>query len=156
MIPVLGILLVFTLFVRSDQVTRQRVLLEARRCAWQHAMLGCHGELPEGCAPPSKNRSAELADQGNGILEASRSAVSEGAQVFDDVPILGDAISGLLGEKAQSVVSAEVAVPGKAEEPKNVRGEVALLCNERPRSVKAIGEAVLCKYLPDVVCGGGS
>jgi hypothetical protein len=156
MLPLLGTLLVGVLLMHSLHSARQRVLIEARRCAWQHAVQGCRGELPPGCARPSMSRSSDLKQKSDGILEASRSAVSEGAQVFDDVPILGDAISGLLGEKARSVVSADVPVPGKPSEPKTVRGRVALLCNERPQSVKAIGTRVLCKYLPGVDCGGGT
>lgn len=152
MLPVLGILLVGVLVVHALLVARQAVLVEARRCAWQHAVQGCRGELPAGCVQPSISRSADLEAKSESILEASRSAVSEGAQVFDDVPILGEAIGGLLGEKASAVVSREVQVPGEPEAPATVHGRVSLLCNERPQSVKAIGEAVLCKYLP---CGGG-
>jgi len=47
-LPVLWILALGVPFVRDRYLSQQRAALQARRCAWEHAINGCRS-IPNGC-----------------------------------------------------------------------------------------------------------
>jgi hypothetical protein len=150
--PVLGILLIGSLFLYQWYINGQQARLVARRCAWEHAMTGCGNPPPAGCerylgataaaSDPQADQLRALAD------DANRGG---GESVLSHVPLLGNAIDGLFGTTTQADVGREVQAPwGK---PKiQVRGEMVVLCNTQPVDVGDAIEKIFCDALPIVAC----
>jgi hypothetical protein len=155
-LPVLILLLAGVVFLRERYLGRQHALLEARRCAWAHAMNGC-GAPPDGCATAIAVISADTDDQDAvAIMDAARARADSDIDVFADVPILGAAISGLFGTQTGAQAEVEVPLPGHADRYEIERAEVVVLCNERPQDVMAAAQSVFCKRVPLLPCGKGT
>lgn len=151
-LPVLILLLGGVVFLRERYLGRQHALLEARRCAWAHALSGC-GAPPAGCA--TAVASADADDQDAVAIMSHARAYSD-VDVFHDVPILGAAISGLFGTQTGARAEVAVPLPGHADRHEVERAEVVVLCNERPQDVLDAAQSVFCKHVPLLSCGKGA
>jgi hypothetical protein len=156
-VPVLGILLVGSMFLYHVYKDTQELRLTARRCAWQHAMAGCGDKLPAGCdaylggaslAPAGDADSAQL----RGLTEGSGSE-AVGSSVLSDVPLLGDAIDGLFGTITIARGERDIPTPWSGQARK-ARGEMAVLCNTQPVDIEAEVQKMFCKLVPLGDCGG--
>jgi hypothetical protein len=154
--PVLGILLIASMFMYRFYANTEELRLTARRCAWQHAMAGCGDKLPAGCdgylaGVGSAAAGDADAAQLRGLTEGSGSDEA-GGSVLSDVPLLGDAIDALFGTTTVARGERDVRTPWSGEARK-ARGQMALLCNTRPVDIDAEIEKMFCKLVPLGDCG---
>jgi hypothetical protein len=154
--PVLGILLVGSMFLYHVYTETHELRLTARRCAWQHAMTGCGDKLPPGCqsylggassAPTGDADSAQL----RGLADGS-DGEAVGGGLLSDIPLLGDAIDGLFGTTTIAQGEGDIATPWTGQARK-MRGEMAVLCNTQPVDIGAEVEKMFCKLVPLGDCG---
>jgi hypothetical protein len=153
-LPVMIALCAGALFLRDRYLARQHALLEARRCAWAHALSGC-GTPPDGCAANAMDASGDD-DDAVAIMSAARARGAAKIDVFDDVPVLGDAISRLFGTQTGASAERTVKLPGSGGAQIVERAEVVVLCNERPQDVLAAAHDVFCKNVELLHCGSGT
>lgn len=155
-VPVLGILLIGSMFMHRYYITTQELRLTARRCAWQHAMAGCGDKLPAGCdgylggassATPGDADSAQL----RGLTEGSSAQPDDGG-VLSDIPLLGDAIDALFGTTTIARGERDLPTPWSGQARK-AHGEMAVLCNTHPVDIEAEIEKMFCKLVPLGDCG---
>jgi hypothetical protein len=154
--PVLGILLIGSMFMYRFYMDTQELRLTARRCAWQHAMAGCGDKLPAGCeaylggassAPAGDADSAQL----RGLTDGSGGDAG-GDGVLSDIPLLGDAIDGLFGTTTIARGERDIPTPWSGQARK-ARGEMAVLCNTQPVDIEAEVEKMFCNLVPLGDCG---
>ncbi len=160
-VPFLGLLLVGVLFVQARYLTRERLLLQARRCAWQYAVSGCDPSAPpRDCgSTPTTAQSEDGRAASDQLIDQARDSTSlrpAGAAFdpFDDVPLLGAAMRGLFGTTTRAEAHAPVRVPWSPAQSVSERGEIVVACNERPRDVFQVITGVFCRKLPLPNCGG--
>jgi hypothetical protein len=148
MLPVLGLLLVGTLFIGRAYLAHQRALVAARSCAFEYAVNGCR-DVPPTCAGLVERAQSEEGQRHSAaILATTRAQVPGDLDVFEEIPVLGDALSGLFGTTARVQVPVALRLPWSQEQTVHVDGLIALACNEHPRSVSSEIERMLHKYLP--------
>jgi hypothetical protein len=155
--PVLGILLVGSIFLYQVYKDTQELRLTARRCAWQHAMAGCGDKLPAGCdaylggassAPAGDADSAQLRG-----LTGGSGGEAPGNGMLSDIPLLGDAIDGLFGTITIARGERDIPTPWSWQAGK-AQGEMAVLCNTQPVDIEAEVETMFCELVPLGDCGG--
>jgi hypothetical protein len=152
-VPVLGILLIASLFLYQWYINGQHARLLARRCAWEHAMAGCGDRLPAGCDGYLITQPPPPSDPASGELRALAGAGNAGGQsILSQVPLLGAAIDALFGTTTKAQLGRAVQAPWG--QPKiQVRGDMAVLCNTEPVDIgKAIAK-MFCDVLPRGDCG---
>lgn len=149
LLPVLAVILFGILFVQARASATELARSKARRCAWQHAVSGCD-EIPEDCgdtdtkhrAPKRTTPAADATDGGPAQdPDAAVDAVKAETQSLTDLPLIGEAISGLFGTATVFRVSREVeraGFTGKAS------GRVYLICNAKPTTPGKIAHDIFC------------
>jgi hypothetical protein len=148
MLPVLGILFVGTLFIGRAYLAHQRALVAARSCAFEYAVNGCRN-VPVTCTGLTDNAQSEDGQRHSAaLLATTRARVPGGIDVFEEIPVLGDALSGLFGTTARVQVPVALRLPWSQEQTVRVDALIALACNEHPRSVTSEIERMLHEYLP--------
>jgi hypothetical protein len=154
-LPVLSTLLFAVPLLHERYAAKQQALLLARRAAWAHVLSGCVSETSaeavdlEHASAPDGGAATDVVDQ------ARRAARGRGdPDVFDELPLLADALGALLGELVRA--RAEFPLRPRAGVQQRVGADFVLLCNERPRDVFALAKRVFCERLPIIRCGGGS
>lgn len=148
MLPVLGILFVGTMFVGRAYLEHQRALVAARSCAFEYVVDGCR-DVPATCAGLADNtQSTEGQQHSAEILATTRARVPSEIDVFEEIPVLGDALSGLFGTTARVRVPVELKLPWSQQHTVHAGALIALACNEHPRDVMHEIERMLHKYLP--------
>jgi len=154
MLPVLGLLLVGTLFMRERYLAKQQVQLQARQCAWQYAMDGCTGDPPAGCGAGSRlDRDVEAEEEGSKMMSSAHTQGGGGDfNVFDKVPLLGDALHALFGTKTSFESTIDVRVPWQKDMAYQANGKFVVMCNTKPRKAPAVAKDVLCAFLPGKHC----
>lgn len=154
MLPVLGLLLVGTLFMRERYLAKQQVQLQARQCAWQYAMAGCTGDPPAGCGAESRlDRDADAEADDSAMMSSAHTKGGGGDfNVFDEVPLLGDALHALLGTKTSFESTIEVRVPWQKDMAYRAEGKFVVMCNTKPREAPEVAKDVLCSLVPGVKC----
>lgn len=153
-LPVMIALCAGALFLRDRYLARQHALLEARHCAWAHALSGC-GAAPDGCAASATEANTDDADAA-AIMSAARARGDSKIDVFEEIPVLGDAISRLFGTQTGASAERTVRLPGSGGAQLVERAEVVVLCNERPQNVLAAARDVFCKNVQLLDCGSGA
>jgi hypothetical protein len=151
LVPVLGMLLIGTLFVRERYLTRQRALVAARRCAWEYALSGCDDHaLPASCSDaPRTDQSSQGSDASQAVIDQARlGADGSNFDVFDEVPILGTAMRALFGTTTSASVRREVRVPWSATGTVSEGGEIVVACNQQVRDALEAAKVTLRKQLP--------
>lgn len=146
--PVLVLIFFGATYFRALYVARAQARLEARTCAWEHAMSGCVGSAPS-CTPESQPvaSTAEPTDAPD-IASIARSHSSTGdLDPFSDIPIIGSAFQELFGTSTSSAVEREVPFPLDPQRIGIARGESVVLCNSHNQTVFAIAEEFLCEGL---------
>lgn len=154
MLPVLGLLLVGTLFMRERYLAQQQVQLLARQCAWQYAMDGCKGDPPAGCGAETRlDRDADAEEKGSAMMSSAHTDGGGGDfNVFDKVPLLGDAFHALLGTKTSFESTISVRVPWQTDMAYRAKGKFVVMCNTKPRKGTEVAEDVLCSLVPGKFC----
>jgi hypothetical protein len=154
MLPVLGLLLVGTLHMRERYLARQQVQLKARQCAWQYAMDGCTGKPPAGCGAESRLDGDPVAEEEGSTLMSNAHTQGGGGDfnVFDKVPLLGDALHALLGTKTGFESTIDVRLPWQKDRAYRAEGKFVVMCNTKPRSGEDVAKGVLCSLVPGVKC----
>ena len=161
MLPVLGLLLTGVLFLARVHTEAGETRALARRCALAHAASGCQ-EVPAGCEAVLRGTRAERDDQSRQAAESARAGAATSGTLVDQLPILGDALEGLLGTTTTGEVRRQVPftpqmeAQARAEDPEaaveaEVGGSFSVLCDPRPESPAAQARRVMCNWLP---CGG--
>jgi hypothetical protein len=154
-LPVLLLLLFCVGFTRERYLGRQRAALSARACAWAHAIAGC-GATPPACTTAVEAAPADDPDS-LAIIDGARAAASARAiDVFDGIPVLGDAVRGLFGTYTGARALSATPLPWDRARQVVDRSELVLLCNERPRDVLAAAQNVFCTHVPRVPCAEAS
>jgi hypothetical protein len=153
-LPVLLLTLFAVGFVRDRYLGRQQAGLAARRCAWAHAIGGC-GEAPPGCSAARPGARDDDPDSLAIMTAARANAGSSEIDVFDHIPVLGNAINELFGTQTGASAVTETAVPWSRTVAVVDRSELVVLCNERPRDVLRAAQNVFCTHVPLVPCPGG-
>jgi hypothetical protein len=153
-VPVLGILLVASLFLFKWYLGGQHARVLARRCAWEHAMSGCGDTLPPGCdgvlAAASSGPTTESV-QLKALADGSAPNSSTGG--LSEVPLLGDALDALFGTSTVAEAKRRVRLPWRTDAI-DARGKMVVLCNTQPIEIGAAIEELFCDALPVVDCGG--
>jgi hypothetical protein len=153
MLPVLGMLLVGTLFLHRLYSAHEKALIFARRCAFEYAVNGCT-QVPVSCLEqPTADQTEEGKQRSNEIVSNARPREDHRFDVLSDVPVIGNAIDSLFGTTARGSAAMAVAMPWP--DGPSVQGsvQISLACNERDHDdvVHEI-EQVFCKYLPVLDC----
>lgn len=147
MLPVLGLLLVGTIFVGRLYLAHQRALVEARRCAFAYAVLGCD-RLPKGCDGLAHwTQRDDGRNKGKAIVEQAQSHISGPFDVFERVPVIGEALKSLFGTTARAEVPIELRMPWTAKDSVHSSVIVALTCNEREHDVTSDIEDAISKLV---------
>jgi hypothetical protein len=143
LLPVLAILWLGVRYLAEVQHASALARLEARRCAWQHALHGC--ETP----PPGCNAAVER--QQTAVPGAPDLAADVRAQAgplphdpFTSIPVLGDALAALFGTTTHARLDREVASPFSSE-PVRVSATFVVLCNEQPRTASDVARTAFCE-----------
>ena len=152
-LPLLGLLLVTMPLVHEWHVARQQALAAARNCAFTHALNGCTA-VPGACPAPPGSTPAPLPDVEHDPVAVARATAGDEFGVFDELPLIGEALGALLGETTDAHAGVELRPRHPEEEPIRVEGAVTLACNERPRDVLAIAGGAFCDRIPLIDCGG--
>jgi hypothetical protein len=151
MLPVLGILLLGTSFVRERALARQQALLEARRCAWEFALAGCDPErVPQSCKRAPRQGQSEEGAQKSQDLMGRLDESHNGFNPLDDVPVLGAAMRALFGSTTTASRSIEVPSPWTPGARFAAGGEITVACNEKPREVLDVVQDAVGAKLPKV------
>jgi hypothetical protein len=151
-LPVLVALLVALSFLHGLLAARQRALASARHCGFAHALGGC-GDVPAACQAPPAGGAAPEPGAETDVAAIARDAGGDSG-VFDDLPLLGEALAAVLGDTIEARASVATRERTGGVE-RRVEGALLLVCNERPRDVLAIARALFCRHLPLLDCGGG-
>jgi hypothetical protein len=154
-LPVLLLALFAVGFMRERYLGRQQAALAARRCAWAHAIGGCGEVPPPGCSAAALAASSDDPDTAAIMSAARANAGTSKIDVFNDVPVLGEALDGLFGTHTGARAVTETTVPWNRSLRVVDRTELIVLCNERPRDVLAAAQNVFCRNVPLVPCAGG-
>jgi hypothetical protein len=152
-LPLLGLLLVTMPVVHEQHASRQQALATARNCAFAHALNGCT-DVPAACPTPPGSTPAPTPDREHDAVAIARETAGDELGVFDELPLIGEALDALLGETTEARASIELRRRHPEEEPARVEGALTLACNERPRNVLAIARAAFCDRIPLIDCGG--
>jgi hypothetical protein len=153
MLPVLGLLLVAVPVLRERLAARQQALIAARGCAFAHALAGC-GDVPAACANAPGTTAAPAAAAERDPAAIALQNTGDGFGVFDELPLVGEALRTLLGETTDARALVALRSWGDVSGPAQIEGALSLACNERPRDVAAIARDVFCRRLPLIECGG--
>jgi hypothetical protein len=151
-LPVLCLLLVTLPLLHERYAARQQALVAARSCAFAHALGGC-GETPEACSASPNGAGAPAPIAESDPTRIARDAVGDRFGVFDELPLIGDALRALLGDTTEARAAVALRRGSDPEQPKTIDAALALACNERPRDVMAIARAAFCERLPVIECG---
>jgi hypothetical protein len=151
-LPLLGLLLVTMPALHERHATRQKTLAAARECAFAHALNGC-SDVPAACVePPGSTRAPVPAAEADPAAIA-RAIAGDEFGVFDELPLIGEALGALLGETTEARVSVQLRPRGREKEAARIESAMVLVCNERPRDVLAIARATFCDRIPLIDCG---
>ncbi len=161
MLPVVGLLLTGVLFLAQVHAEASETRALARRCALAHAAGGCQ-EVPAGCEAVLRGARAERDDQTRQAADSARAGAATSGTLVDELPIIGDALDGLLGTtttgeaRRQVPFSPQMEASARAEDPDaaleaEVGGSFSVLCDPRPQSPAAQARRVMCNWLS---CGG--
>ena len=135
LLPTLVILLLGARFIARRYEAEVRALREARTCAVRFAYGGCR-EMPAGCAASLVDPSGTTSPD-DAMAGISRQLADAEASVkrLSSVPVLGNAIDALFGQKARSERSVVFEGPERSSKTRAlVRGSVLFPCNELPRT----------------------
>lgn len=152
MLPVLGALLAAVPLLHALLAGKQQALSQARACGFTYALDGCV-DVSAACASSPQPGAAPALDPEHDVVAIARNDVRMGSDVFEDLPLLGDALATLLGDTFEA--RSAVAVRPSAGAHAAVEGAITLVCNERPRNVLALARDMFCRHLPLFDCGGG-
>lgn len=144
MVPVFIILWVGVVYLQQLYAARGLARMEARRCAFEHAMSGCDG-TPESCSA-APNVSTEQVATADKIVTHARTGTDD-FDPFQKVPVLGDAFRMLFGTTTGSTVEKRVPFPFNDQLAGVARGQVVLLCNSKPATVFELAKQVICEEL---------
>jgi len=152
-LPLLGFLLVMMPAVHERQAARQQALAAARNCAFAYALNGCN-EVPVVCGAPPGTTSAPVPSPEHDAAALAQATAGDELAVFDELPLIGDALGAVLGETTHARASIELRPRDTDEAPARIEGALILACNERPRDVLAIARSAFCDHVPLIDCGG--
>ncbi len=145
---VLVLILFGATYFRALYVARAQARLDARTCAWEHAMNGCIGAPPSCTAASQPAASTAQPMDAPDIASIARSHSSTGdLDPFSDIPIIGSAFQELFGTSTSSAVEREVPFPLDPRRIGIARGESVVLCNSHNQTVFEIAKDFLCEGL---------
>ena len=152
-IPVLGLLLVAVPLVFERYATHQEALATVRRCAFVFAVGGCR-DVPPGCDDVLHREDAPETDEQTDVVAQARSndSAGDGADVFEKVPEITQALNAILGETVYADVT--LALRPRGERSEQTTGHLAVACNERATTAIELARRVLCTNVPILGCGG--
>jgi hypothetical protein len=148
MVPVFIVLWLAVVYLQQLYGARGLARMEARRCAFEHAMTGCD-DPPKGCT--GLNVQTEAVDKAKDITSVASTGTDPDLDPFEDIPVIGTAFHALFGTTTASTIEKRVPFPFDAEHVGIAKGQVVLLCNSKPQTVFEIAKERVCDAL-DIDC----
>jgi hypothetical protein len=140
-LPIFLLIFAGVLYVERLSETKQRALVEARRCAWQYADAGCDPKkIPEGCEDVLQY-AAGLSDD-NALTDNESGGVLDG---LEDIPFIGPFIEGLFGNALTARANRNIRKPPiLGQETVSINGYYYLMCNEKKLDILDVVTSAFC------------